>query len=95
MRVMLVRSSHITIAGREFKFRLDNVLAHLYGGRQFRTHQAVHGTYRRIGALEIIGSFFVVDFRCHANVRDILQVTQLITVFDVFDNEEEAIAAFS
>ena len=28
-------------------------------------------------------------------INDILQVTQLITVFDVFDNEEEAIAAFS
>jgi anti-sigma B factor antagonist len=28
-------------------------------------------------------------------INDILQVTQLITVFDVFDNEEEAIANFS
>jgi anti-sigma B factor antagonist len=27
-------------------------------------------------------------------INDILQVTQLITVFDVFDTEEEAIAAF-
>ena len=27
-------------------------------------------------------------------VADILQVTQLITVFDVFDNEDEAVAAF-
>lgn len=27
-------------------------------------------------------------------INDILQVTQLITVFDVFDNEEEAIEAF-
>ncbi len=28
-------------------------------------------------------------------INDILQVTQLITVFDVFDNEEEAISNFS
>jgi len=28
-------------------------------------------------------------------INDILQVTQLITVFDVFDNEEEAIANIS
>jgi anti-sigma B factor antagonist len=27
-------------------------------------------------------------------VQDILQITQLYTVFDVFDNEEEAIASF-
>lgn len=27
-------------------------------------------------------------------INDILQVTQLITVFDVFDNEEEAIQSF-
>jgi anti-sigma B factor antagonist len=27
-------------------------------------------------------------------INDILQVTQLITVFDVFDNEDEAIANF-
>lgn len=27
-------------------------------------------------------------------INDILQVTQLITVFDVFDNEAEAIASF-
>lgn len=27
-------------------------------------------------------------------INDILQVTQLITVFDVFDNEEEAVASF-
>ena len=28
-------------------------------------------------------------------INDILQVTQLITVFDVFDNETEALASFS
>lgn len=27
-------------------------------------------------------------------INDILHVTQLITVFDVFDNEEEAVASF-
>jgi anti-sigma B factor antagonist len=27
-------------------------------------------------------------------VQDILQITQLVTVFDVMDSEEEAIAAF-
>ncbi|MCB1055682.1 MAG: STAS domain-containing protein [Acidobacteria bacterium] len=29
-----------------------------------------------------------------AKVNDILQITQLITVFDVFDNEAEAVASF-
>jgi anti-sigma B factor antagonist len=28
-------------------------------------------------------------------VQDILVITQLITVFDVFDNEDEAVASFS
>jgi anti-sigma B factor antagonist len=28
-------------------------------------------------------------------INDILQVTQLITVFDVFDNEAEAVASFA
>lgn len=29
-----------------------------------------------------------------AKVSDILQITQLITVFEIFDNEDEAIASF-
>ncbi len=33
--------------------------------------------------------------RLSPKINDILQVTQLITVFDVFDNEEEALAAFA
>lgn len=32
--------------------------------------------------------------RLSPKINDILHVTQLITVFDVFDNEEEALAAF-
>jgi len=32
--------------------------------------------------------------RLSPKINDILQVTQLITVFDVFDNESEALAAF-
>jgi anti-sigma B factor antagonist len=31
--------------------------------------------------------------RLSPKINDILQVTQLITVFDVFENEEEAVAA--
>ncbi len=30
-----------------------------------------------------------------SKINDILQVTQLITVFDVFDNEAEALSSFS
>jgi anti-sigma B factor antagonist len=30
-----------------------------------------------------------------AKVNDVLQITQLITVFDVFDNEAEAVKSFS
>ena len=33
--------------------------------------------------------------RLSPKMNDILQVTQLITVFDVFDDEEEAVASFS
>ena len=33
-------------------------------------------------------------FRLSPKINDILQVTQLITVFDVFDDEEEALASF-
>jgi anti-sigma B factor antagonist len=33
--------------------------------------------------------------RLSPKINDILQVTQLITVFDVFDNEDEALASFS
>ena len=33
--------------------------------------------------------------RLSPKINDILHVTQLITVFDVFDSEEEAIEAFS
>ena len=29
-----------------------------------------------------------------AKVADILQITQLITVFEVFDDEQEAVASF-
>jgi len=32
--------------------------------------------------------------RLSPKINDILQVTQLITVFDVFDNEAEAVASF-
>ncbi len=33
--------------------------------------------------------------RLSPKINDILQVTQLITVFDVFDDQQEAIASFS
>ncbi|MCP4900349.1 MAG: STAS domain-containing protein [bacterium] len=33
--------------------------------------------------------------RLSPKINDILQVTQLITVFDVFENEEEAFASFA
>ena len=33
--------------------------------------------------------------RLSPKINDILQVTQLITVFDVFDGEDEAVASFS
>lgn len=32
--------------------------------------------------------------RMSPKINDIMQVTQLITVFDVFDNEQEALASF-
>ncbi len=54
------------------------------------------------GIGEMVGCFTTVTRRggamklssLPAKINDILQVTQLITVFDVFDNEAEAIATF-
>lgn len=42
---------------------------------------------RRGGAMKLVN--------LPAKINDLLQVTQLITVFDVFDNEAEALASFS
>jgi len=42
---------------------------------------------RRGGAMKLVN--------LPAKINDLLQVTQLITVFDVFDNEGEALASFS
>lgn len=54
------------------------------------------------GIGEMVGCFTTVTRRggamklsnLPAKINDILQVTQLITVFDVFDNEAEALATF-
>lgn len=54
------------------------------------------------GIGEMVGCFTTVKRRegqmsllnLPPRINDILQVTQLITVFDVFDNEPEAIAGF-
>ncbi len=42
---------------------------------------------RRGGAMKLVN--------LPAKINDLLQVTQLITVFDVFDNEGEALASFT
>ena len=55
------------------------------------------------GVGELVSSYTTVTnrggklklFNLPAKVADILQVTQLITVFDVFDDEDEAVASFS
>jgi anti-sigma B factor antagonist len=54
------------------------------------------------GIGEMVGCFTTVTRRggamklsnLPAKINDILQVTQLITVFDVFDNEAEALSTF-
>lgn len=54
------------------------------------------------GIGEMVGCYTTVTRRGGAmklvnltpKINDILQVTQLITVFDVFDNETEAVASF-
>lgn len=54
------------------------------------------------GIGEMVGCFTTVARRggamklmnLPAKINDLLQVTQLITVFDIFDNEGEALASF-
>ena len=55
-----------------------------------------------IGVGELVSAFTTVTNRggklkllnLPPKVNDILQITQLITVFEVYDNEDEAVASF-
>lgn len=72
------------------------------GGRNMLIDMADVSTIDSSGIGELVSSYTTVTNRggklkllnLPSKVSDILQITQLITVFDVFDNEAEAVASF-
>ena len=93
----------ITIGANEEALR-DNVHRVLEGGAQklLLNLQGVT-TIDSSGVGELVSSFTSATNRgakikltnLPAKINDILTITQLITVFDVYDTEDEAVASFS
>ena len=92
----------ITIGGGDVQLRelVDESLATSHAKILLNLEKVTHIDSSGIG--EMVGCYTTVARRdgnmkllnLPAKINDILQVTQLITVFDVFDNEAEAIASF-
>ena len=72
------------------------------GGKNLLIDLAGVSTVDSSGVGELVSSYTTVTNRggklkllnLPPKVSDILQITQLITVFEVFDDEEEAVASF-
>lgn len=72
------------------------------GGRNILINLADVSTIDSSGVGELVSAYTTVTNRggklklvhLPPKVADILQITQLITVFEVFDNEEEAVRSF-
>ena len=70
--------------------------------RTLRRRFASRSQAQTIGVGELVSAFTTVTNRggklkllnLPPKVNDILQITQLITVFEVYDNEDEAVASF-
>ena len=96
-------SGKITIGSGDVKIRelIDQSLAE--GKKHILLDLAGVGTIDSSGIGEMVACYTTVTknggqlrlLRLSPKINDILQVTQLITVFDVFDDEEEAIRSFS
>jgi anti-sigma B factor antagonist len=95
-------SGKITIGAGDVKIRelIDQALAD--GKKYILLDLAGVSTIDSSGIGEMVACYTTVTkqggqlklLRLSPKINDILQVTQLITVFDVFDDEAEAIASF-
>jgi anti-sigma B factor antagonist len=96
-------SGKITIGSGDVKIRelIDSALAD--GKKHLVLDLAAVGSIDSSGIGELVACYTTVAkqegqlklLRLSPKINDIMQVTQLITVFDVFDNEQEALASFS
>ncbi|HQP42255.1 MAG TPA: STAS domain-containing protein [Thermoanaerobaculales bacterium] len=95
-------SGKITIGSGDVKIRelIDESLA--AGKKNLVLDLAGVSTIDFSGIGEMVACYTTVTkkgghlklLRLSPKINDILQVTQLITVFDVFDNEDEAVSSF-
>ena len=95
-------SGKITIGSGDVKIRelIDEALA--AGTKNIVLDLAGVSTIDSSGIGEMVACYTTVTkkgghlklLRLSPKINDILQVTQLITVFDVFQNEKEALASF-
>lgn len=95
-------SGKITIGAGDVKIRelIDQALAD--GKKYILLDLAGVSTIDSSGIGEMVACYTTVTkqggqlklLRLSPKINDILQVTQLITVFDVFDDEAEAVASF-
>ena len=95
-------SGQITIGAGDVKIRelIDQALAD--GKKYILLDLAGVSTIDSSGIGEMVACYTTVTkqggqlklLRLSPKINDILQVTQLITVFDVFDDEAEAVASF-
>jgi len=96
-------SGKITIGAGDVKIRelIDQALED--GKKHILLDLAGVSTIDSSGIGEMVACYTTVTkqggqlklLRLSPKINDILQVTQLITVFDVFDDEEEAVGAFT
>lgn len=96
-------SGKITIGAGDVKIRelIDQALED--GKKHILLNLAGVSTIDSSGIGEMVACYTTVTkqggqlklLRLSPKINDILQVTQLITVFDVFDDEEEAVGAFA
>ncbi len=96
-------SGKITIGAGDVKIRelIDQALEE--GKKHILLDLAGVSTIDSSGIGEMVACYTTVTkqggqlklLRLSPKINDILQVTQLITVFDVFDDEEEAVGAFT
>ena len=99
---ILKLSGKVTIGSGDVKIRemIDSALGE--GKSKILLDLAGVGTIDSSGIGEMVACYTTVDknggqlklLRLSPKINDILQVTQLITVFDVFDDEQEALGSF-
>lgn len=99
---ILESKGKITIGAGDVEFR--NALYDVLNGGQTKIllNMADVTTMDSSGIGELVSSYTHAAnrggrlklFNVPAKVQDILMITQLITIFEIFDNEEEAVSSF-